>query len=180
MPSVAIAGSDGLDAVGAVVDGERQGVGTRTIISVGVVVSIGASSGIFGAVPCVVVAGGFGVAIVGARVNGQIERVHIGAARARLRVVVCVNTRSSVCSSIPYVLVAGGDSISGVVMDADVEVQRVGARTSVGVGVLVGVYACGSIFSLMPRVAVAGSGSLAVVGRGIKGQMEGDGAVTTL
>ena len=73
MPCVLVAGGDGLDAVGAVVDGQRQGVGTRTIISVGVVVSIGASSGVFGAVPCVAVAGGGRLTVVGRGVKGQME-----------------------------------------------------------------------------------------------------------
>ena len=73
MPSVLVAGGDGLDAVGAVVDGQRQGVGTGAVVGIGVIESVGACCCVGYFMPCVVVAGGDRFTIVGRSVKGQVE-----------------------------------------------------------------------------------------------------------
>ena len=137
MPDVLVAGGDGLDAVGAVVDGECQRVGAGAVVGIGVIESVGACCCVGYFMPCVAVTYGFGIAVVGTRVNGQIEGVHIGATRTWLRVVICVNTRSSVFRSVPIIVVAGCDDVGSVIVDADIQMQGVGARTAVSIEILI-------------------------------------------
>ena len=73
MPCVAVAGGDCYRGVGAMVDNKGQRVGTRTAVGIGIVEYINACSSIGGAVPRVVVADGFGIAIVDACVDSQME-----------------------------------------------------------------------------------------------------------
>ena len=73
MPCVAVAGGDGHGGVGAMVDDEGQRVGAGATVGIGIVKCIYACSSIGGAVPCVVVADGFEIAVMGAGVDGQME-----------------------------------------------------------------------------------------------------------
>ena len=73
VPEVGVAGGDGHSGVVAMVDGEGQRVGTGATISIGIVECIYAGSSIGGAIPRVVVADGFGIDVVGATVNSQVE-----------------------------------------------------------------------------------------------------------
>ena len=73
MPEILVAGGDCYRGVGAMVDNKGQRVGTRTAVGIGIVECINACSSIGGAVPRVVVADGFGIAIVDASVDSQME-----------------------------------------------------------------------------------------------------------
>ena len=73
MPCVAVAGGDGHSGVGAMVDDEGQRVGAGATVGIGIVECINASGSIGGAVPRVVVADSFGIAVVAAVVNSQVE-----------------------------------------------------------------------------------------------------------
>ena len=73
VPEVGVAGGDGHGGVGAMVDDEGQRVGTGAAVGIGIVECIYAGSSIGGAVPCVVVADGFGIAVMAVVVNSQVE-----------------------------------------------------------------------------------------------------------
>ena len=73
IPKVAVAGGDGHSGVGAMVDNKGQRVSTGAAVGIGIVKCIYACSSIGGAVPCVVVADGFEIAVVGAGVDGQMK-----------------------------------------------------------------------------------------------------------
>ena len=73
MQEVLVAGDDGHGGVGDMVDREGQRVGTGAAVGIGIVECINASGSIGGAVPCVVVADGFGIDVVGATVNSQVK-----------------------------------------------------------------------------------------------------------
>ena len=55
------------------VDNKGQCVGTRTTVGISIVERINAGSSIGGTGPCVVVTDCFGIAVVGAGVNSQVE-----------------------------------------------------------------------------------------------------------
>ena len=51
MPDVAVTDSDFLDACGAGIDGEREGISAGAVVGVGVVVGVSAGGGICNLVP---------------------------------------------------------------------------------------------------------------------------------
>ena len=73
VPEILVAGGDGHNGVGAMVDNKGQRVGTGAAVGVGIVECIYAGSSIGGAVPRIVVADCFGIAVMAAVVNSQVE-----------------------------------------------------------------------------------------------------------
>ena len=73
MPEILVAGGDCYCGVGAMVDNKGQRVSTGAAVGIGIVECIYAGSSIGGAIPRVVVADGFGIDVVGATVNSQVE-----------------------------------------------------------------------------------------------------------
>ena len=63
----------GIDSCRAMKNSKIQGVGTETFVSIGVVVSISASGGVWGFMPSVVVTGGLGLSVVGSVVDSQVK-----------------------------------------------------------------------------------------------------------
>ncbi len=64
MPSVAVNCSFIIGIMGAVEDSQMQGICTRTIVSVGIVVGVFSCGVVFVAMPCVALAGGLRIGIV--------------------------------------------------------------------------------------------------------------------
>ena len=73
-----------------------------------------------------------------------------------MRVVVGISSGLGECLAVPCVLVAGSDVVSGVVVIADREVECIGTRATLLVGVIEGVGARGSVSVVVPSVGVAG------------------------
>ena len=80
MPREALASGLGLHIMGAIVDGQVEGVGTGAALLVFVRIDICAARGVFRAVPREALAGRLGLDIVGAVVDGQVEGVGTRAA----------------------------------------------------------------------------------------------------
>ena len=73
MPEILVADGDCYRGVGAMVDDKGQRISTGAAVSIGIVECIYACGSIGGAVPCVVVADGFGIAVMAVVVNSQVE-----------------------------------------------------------------------------------------------------------
>ena len=73
VPKVGVAVGDGHSGVSTIVDSEGQHVSAGTADGVDVVECINASSDIGSAIPCVVVADGLSIAVVGAEINCKIQ-----------------------------------------------------------------------------------------------------------
>ena len=178
MPEVLFAGSDGHDGVCAMVDNKGQRVGTGAAVGVGIVECIYAGSSIGCAIPRIVVADSFGIAVVGSGIDGKIKRIYIGATRAWLRMVISINTRGSIFRSVPYVLVASSNMIGCIVVDADIQMQRIGTGAAVSISIVVSIDARDSVCGAIPCVAVASCSGIAIVAAVVDCQVKGDDAVT--
>ena len=142
MPSEAVAGGDGRDASVAMIDGEVEcdhAVATHRIEHCELRSESG--GGVKGVVPEVLVACSDSLRASGAVIEGQIERVDIGTAGARLAMVESIDPRQSVINIVPLIVVASHYMVCGVVVQIDSEVERVGACTAVGIGIVILVYA---------------------------------------
>ena len=88
-----------------------------------------------------------------------------------------VGARSGVGGAVPAVVVAGSDHIGRIVVHADIEVERIGAGTANGIGIIIGIDAGSGVRNAMPSVAFAGILVVAVVGAVVDAEMERDGAI---
>ena len=137
-------------------DGQVQRVGARAAVQVEVVVGERARLEVERVVPCVGVHGRDAVVVVGAVVDGQVQRHDEGTpAVDRQGVVGVVGVLVIGHAVAPGVFVAGLHILVAVLRGAgqDGEVQRVGAGAAVGVGVVVDVRAAHGVDGVVPDVA---------------------------
>ena len=163
--------------MGAGVDGEGQRVGTRAAIGIGIVVGVSTCSSISGAVPHIVVASSFSIAIMGTGVNGQMEGDDAVAADGIESGELRIESGGSIKAVVPEILVAGGDGHGRVGTMVDNKGQHVGTRTAVGVGIVECINASGSIGGAVPCIVIADGFSIAVMAAVVDCQVEGDDAV---
>ena len=161
------------------VDRQVEGVRAGTTRGVGVVVRVGAGSGVRGAVPDVAVAGGHGLGVVGAVVDGQVEGDDT--VRAVL-VAVCplVIPGLGVGPAVPVVAFAGvgGELAGGGVIDSEVQGIDLCATVTVDMLVIVGARSVvGLPVSVSPGVGVVGGDGDGGVRRVVDGQVQGDHGV---
>ena len=173
VPKEAVAGSNGMGASGAMPYGQQQGVNTGTALGIIITVGIHARSCVSGSVPRVAVAGGNGIGVVSGGVDGQIECVHIRTTGTRQGVVVGVNARGGIFCTVPTVLVAGSDNVGSVIVDADIQMQGIGAGTAVSIEVIIGVCARYVILHIMPHVVFTRVLMICVIGGMIDYQFKG-------
>ena len=158
-----------------VVDGQMQGVGAGTSLGVGVVVGVDTGSGVRGAVPCVAVAGGDVLGIVGAVVNRQVQ----GNDTVRAVDVVVgphVVSGLGVRPAVPSVAFAGGggELVRRGVVHGKVEGIDLGTAVAVGVRIVVGTrLRVGFAVAVRPRIAVVGRLGEPKIRRIVNRQVEG-------
>ena len=149
-----------------------QGISAGAAVNVGICISVSACSVIGGSMPSVAVASNICVAVVCTLENGQIQCVHIIAARTGLAVVVSVCSRWCVADAVPIVALACSNMIGCVAVVADGQVQCVSAGTAFIIDIGIGVNASGIIRGSMPSVVIASIGVVAVMRSMVNCQVE--------
>ena len=105
-------------------------------------------------------------------VDGKIKRYRAVAACHIVCIIYWGIGCSIVCDSIPTETITGGKDIGSRVAMVDCEMQRVGARTTVGISVGICVCSRDCVRHIVPRVAVACCGRMVVVGSVSDGEVQ--------
>ena len=182
MPEVLVAGSDGLDASGAIVHSKVES--DSAVAADGIGLDEGGRIGavfIGYAVPCVAVAGGDILDTSSTIVDGEMKRD--GAVTTDGVGLVeggCVGG-SSVGCAVPSVMVAGGDGLDagGAVVHSQIECVDIGAARA-GLAMVEGVNARRGILLVMPSVTITTDDMIGGIVMLVDGQMERVGTGTAV